>query len=151
MEPVPAVGIVAGLVESLRHTLQILEDVASRFASENLGNDFKDAEAAISISHSDLMTIQSNLDVTRMQSQPNDLLVLLEDIEKRLESLRTSIHNVDTLRSEVVLRWQSRVLLRRNTDAAIPCIVVALEIIEMIRVVQGHIRHAKPLMIQGSR
>ena len=57
MEPIPAIGIVFGPVKRLANTLQILQDVASRFASQNLRSDLKGAETAMSISRADLMTI----------------------------------------------------------------------------------------------
>ncbi len=48
---------IAGLVESLGYTLQALQDFASRFASEKFRSNVKEAEIAISSSHSDLMII----------------------------------------------------------------------------------------------
>lgn len=146
MEPIPAIGIVVGLAKSLGNTLQLLQDVASRFASQNLRSDLKGAETAISISRADLMTIHDNLNVTSMHSQANDLLDVLEDTEMRLNGLRDSIRNVETLRSKLFLRWQSRVLLRRDMDDTKSSIVLALEMVEMIRIVQGDIQHAKPLI-----
>ena len=59
MEPVSAIGIVTGLVESLGDTLQVLQD----FASEKIGSNFKEAEIAFSSSHSDLMIVQGNLHI----------------------------------------------------------------------------------------
>lgn len=61
MEPVSAIGIAIGLVESLGNTLQVIEDFASRYASEKLGSNFKDAETAIYSSRSDLVKIQGSL------------------------------------------------------------------------------------------
>ena len=81
-----------------------------------------------------------------MHSQANDLLDVLEDTEMRLKGLRDSIRNVETLRSKLFLRWQSRVLLRRDMDDTKSSIVLALEMVEMIRIVQGQFQHAKPLI-----
>ena len=81
-----------------------------------------------------------------MHSQANDLLDVLEDTEKRLKGLRDSIRNVETLRSKLFLHWQSRVFLRRDMGDTKSSIVLALEMVEMIRIVQGHIQHAKPLI-----
>ena len=142
MERVHATGIVTGLVKSLEKSLQVLEEFLSRFAFD--GSNFKDDEVAISSSRSDLVTIQGNLQTTLMQSQPDELLVVLESAEKRLHTLTNSIHNVETLRSVSSLRWQSRALLRRDIDVAKSLTVLALEMVGMIRVVQGRTQHAEP-------
>ena len=142
MERVHATGIVNGLVKSLEKSLQALEEFMSRFEFD--GSTFKDVETAISSSRSDLVTIQGSLQTTLMQSQPDKLLVVLESAEKRLNTLTNSIHNVETLRSISSLRWQSRVLLRRDMASAKSLTVLALEMVGMIRVVQGQIRHAEP-------
>lgn len=146
MDPISATGIVIGLMESLGKTLQVLEDFASRFGFEKFGSNFKDAETAISISHSDLVTIQDNLHTTWMHSQPDELLAVLEDAERRLKDLRDSIQNLETLRSKLFLRWKSRLLLRRDIDVAKSSTVLALEMVEMIRVVQGGVLPAKALI-----
>lgn len=66
METVSTMGIVTGLVKSLGNTLQVVEDFASRFASEKLGSISEDVETAISSSRSDLVTVQGNLQTTLM-------------------------------------------------------------------------------------
>ncbi len=88
--------------------------------------------------------------MTWMQSQHDDLLVVLEDAEKRLNNLRDSIQTIETLRSELFLRGQTRVLLRRETENAKSCTILALEMLEMIRVVRDLNQHSKP-PIEASR
>ena len=83
-----------------------------------------------------------------MQSQHDDLLVVLEDAEKRLNNLRDSIQTM--LRSKLFLRGQIRVLPRRETGNAKSCTVLPLDMLEMIRVVRGLNQQAKP-PIEASR
>ena len=150
MEPVSAIGIVIGLVGSLGNTLQVLEDFASRFASEKFGSNFKDAETAINSSCSDLARIQGNIRTTWMQSEPDELLDVLKNVEQRLGKLGESIQNAEKFRTKLFLRWQSRAPLRRDIDVTKSSIVLALEMVGMIRAVQGRIQDAKPL-IEDSR
>lgn len=72
------------------------------------------------------------------------MLVVLKDAEKRLNTLRDVIDNFDTLRSTSSLRWQSRALLQRDVDVVKSLTVLALEMVGMIRVVQGQVQHAEP-------
>ena len=150
MDTVPAIGIVIGLVGSLANTILVLENLASRFASERLGSGFKDAETAMSISYSDLVKIQVNLHTKWMQSQPEELLLALEGVEKRLKRLRDDIQDAETLRAKLFFRRQSRILLKYDMDLANFSIVLALEMVRMIRAVQSRVQHAEPL-IEDSR
>ena len=150
MEPVSAIGIVIGLVGSLGNTLQVLEDFASRFTSENLGSDFKDAHVAISKSRSDLARIQGNIRISWMQSQPDDLLDVLKDTRQRLERLRKSIQHAEKFRTKLFLRWQSRAPLKYDIDVAKSSIDLALQILNIIGGVQGQIQETESL-IEESR
>lgn len=146
MEPVHASGIVMGLMKSLGNSLRVLEDLASRLPSEEIETNLMDAETEISSSRSDLLTNQVNLETTRMQSQSDALLVVLEDAEKRLKILRDNVQNFETLHSKLFLHWQDRVLQRRDINFAKSLIVLALEMVEMIRDVHGQTQHAEPVI-----
>lgn len=145
MEIGSVIGIVSGLVESLGDTLQVLEDFASRFASEEFGSNFKDVKTAINSSHSDLAAVQYTLRTTWMQSQHDKFLVVLDDAEKSLTSLKNNIQDFGTLRTKLFLRWHSRVLLQGDMDIAKSSTLLALAMVDMIRFFQGQMQHTKPL------
>lgn len=146
MEPVQATGIVAGLLKSLGNALQVLEDSAPQFASEKFGSNLKDARTAIRSSRSDPETIQGNLQTIWRQSQPDELLVVLEDAAKRLTTLRDNIQNVETLRTKLFIREQVRDLRRHDMDVAKSLTVLALETVELVRAIQGRTQRAEPLI-----
>jgi hypothetical protein len=150
MEPISAIGIVIGLVESLGNTLQVLEDFASRFTSEKLAGDFKDAHVAISKSRSDLARIQGNIRITWMQSRPDGLLDVLKDTGQRLERLRSEIQHAEKFRTTLFLRWQSLAPLEYDIDVAKSTIDLALQMLNMIGGVQGQIQGTESL-IEASR
>ena len=81
-----------------------------------------------------------------MRSQHNGLLVVLGHAEKRVKTLRDSIQDVVTLRLELFIRWHNLALLRRDLDVSKASTVLALEMVEMIKVIQGRVQNTKPLI-----
>ena len=146
MEPVQPNGIVNGLLNSLGNALQVLEDFAPQLTSEEFGSNLKDAETAIRSSRSDLETIQGNLETKSMQSQPDDLLIVLENAALRLRTIGDNIQKVETLRSKLFLRSPSRFLQRPDMEVAKRLTALALDTVEMIRDVHGRTQHAEPVI-----
>ena len=150
MELVAEVGIVTGLLESLKDTLQFVEEVASPFALQKLGSNFKEAITALNSFRSQLVTAQTYSRLAEGQSRYDGLPAVLEDVEVHLNTLRNSIQQLQTLRSKLFTRSQGRILLRRDIDVAKSSIGLALVMVEMIRGVQGRTQYAKlPTEVSG--
>ena len=140
MEPFAATQIVLGLVRSLVSTCKVLEEVASHSATDWFGSIFKDAVAPLKIYRRELVDVQNSLRTNRMQAQLESLSSPLKNIEGRLKTLEESIQDVDRYRTTFLSRWRIRGLCRRDIEEAKSSILLAMNMVKMLKVVQRHIR-----------
>lgn len=118
MEAVSALAVIVGLVGSLDTTLRTLHHLTYDFTSELRNLD------------RDLIQIQTSLHV---HAQVQELLDVLQVIEKTLDDLQENIESVEKTRKIRLLRRSSP---RRDYEAAAASILLAKDMIHIIRTVR---------------
>ena len=142
MDPVSALASVAGLVASLETILRTLEKLSYNLASRKLGvvtldeNPLRNLRR-IFLSLNNILSHQSSLHPDLKHAQVNELLQSLQVIEDELDTLQKVIQNTKVYRK---IRLFRRALWKRDTDDAATSILLAKNVIHMIRLIQelGH-------------
>ena len=147
MDPVSAVGIVVGLVGPLDTTLRAINIFASKYASGRFAGSHAHLEDSLRRCHQDLAQFQSSLRANWIHSELDELLDLLQNVEQHLDEFRTTIQKVDKYSKIRFLRLNSR---RRDMEAAVTSILLAKNMINMIRTVKGR-GHGKNLLLESVR
>ena len=149
MEPLSAIGIVIGLAGSLTGTCKVLEEIASRFTTDRFGSNFRDAVTTLLRSHGDLIAVLNSLRTRGIHAQLEKLSSSLNNIEDRLRVLEEGIQDMDKYRTKFLFRWQGRGLWTRDIELAKSSILLAMNMVKMMKVVQCriqgdtlHIEHA---------
>lgn len=133
MEPISAAAIVIGLVSSLKSTLQVFRDFATRFSlDEKHNHDFNQIETVLAGFGPHLLATRDSLRV-----ELETLVLALDAMESHLHRLYDAIDALDKLQRKrvLLLRWH-RPSLSQDTDAAKYNIRMALDMGKMIRNIQ---------------
>ena len=129
MEPVSALAIVTGLVGSLDATLSIFMDFAITNASVKLDSDYASTCFHLCSVHKTLTQAQSVLTARSKTALLEELLSLLQDIERHLNKLKEDVQGVNHFHG----RLMSRSIPRSERKAAVTSISLANDLIRMIR------------------
>ena len=136
MDPVSVVSIVAGLAGSLATILATFHKFTHSSTFAKLGDSYAHAEELSVTLSRDLVRVQNNLHTNFKDAQVEELLNVLQAIEKDLDSLQEMIQSANIYRKKrLSLR---RFPWRRDTRAAATSIQLAKNMIHMIRTVQEH-------------
>lgn len=146
MEPVSAIAAVVGLVGCLDTTLRALHSFTYNLASWRSGEYFANIEDALTNISRALSQTQSGLYATLKDTQLEELSDLLQDIEHDLEDLQAVIQSAEKHRKKV--RWLRPFPRRRDTEAAATNLLLAKNVIHMIKTLQGH-GHRAELLVDG--
>lgn len=144
MEPVSALAAVVGLVGCLDTTLRALHSFTYGFASWKSGGNYAHIEDALTNISRDLSQTQSSLYATLKDTQVEELSGLLQDIEHDLEDLQAVFQSAEQHRKKV--RWFRAFPRRRDSEAAAKNLLLAKNVIHMIRTLQGHGHRAESLI-----
>ena len=140
MDPVSALAGVAGLVASLETILRTLQNFKYSFASKRLGVVYtrdEDLFRDLRWNLDNLLSHLSSLRTDLKDAQVEELLHSLKVIENKLDTLQKVIQNAAKYRK---MRLFRRDLWRRDTEDAATSILLAKNVILMIRTLQelGH-------------
>lgn len=141
MEPVPALAVIVGLVGSLDTTLHTLQDFTYRYSS------YTHAEDLLRNLYQHLIQVQSSLNANLKHAQVEKLLDALQDIEQDLDKLQETVQDVDKYRKIRLLRC---IPWRRDMEAAMTSILLAKDMIQMIRTVKGR-GHGEKMLMESVR
>ena len=147
MEPVSALARVTGLVVSLDTILRTLQYLTSNYASRTLDHSCAHTEDSFQSLYRNSTKIQSSLHTDPKGAQVEELLQMLHDIEKDLEDLHGLIQNEDRWRR---LRLIRRFLWDRDKEDAVTSILLAKNVIHIIRTLQG-LGHRDNMLIEHAR
>ena len=140
MEPFSVSAIVMGLAGSLMGTCKVLEEIASRFTADRFGSDFRDAVTTLLSSHGELIDVQNSLRTKWMHARLEHLSDSLNNIENHLRVLEESIQDMDKYRTKFLFHWRGRGLWRRDIELAKSSILLAMNMVKMMKVVQLRIQ-----------
>ena len=143
MDPVSAVTVIVGLLASLDTTLRTLHNFTYDFPSTRFGSIYANAEGQLQTLYQELVLVQSSLHANLSHAQVAKLLNLLQNIEKDLKNLQEAFQSVVKYRK---IRLWRRFPRRRDTEAAVTSILLAKDMIHMIRALQGRGRKEKMLI-----
>lgn len=146
MEPVSALAAVVGLVGCLDTTLRALHSFTYDFASWKSGGNHRHIEDALTNISRDLSQTQSSLYANVKDTQVEELPNLLDDIEHHLEDLQAVFQSAEQHLKNV--QWSRTFPRRRDTEAAATNLLLAKNVIHMIKTLQGH-GHKAELLIDG--
>ena len=137
MDPVFLLAGVAGLVASLETILRTLQSFTKKIASTRLGAIDALAEDPLRDLRRDSFNIQSSLHADLNHAQAENLLHSLQAIEHDLDKLQEVFGDVCIYRKIQLFR---RVHWRRDSEDAVTSILLAKNVIHMIRTLQelGH-------------
>ena len=140
MDPVSALAGVAGLVASLETILRTLQNFTYTFASRRLDVVYmrdEDTLGKLRWNLDNLLSHQSSLHTVLKDAPVEELLRSLQVIENKLDTLQEIVQNAEKYRK---IRWFRRALWRRDTEDAATSILLAKNVIRMIRTLQelGH-------------
>lgn len=142
MDPVSALAGVAGLVASLDTILRTLEKFTYSVASGRLGLVTRDEDSFRNLRRNfrdldNILSHQSSLHTDLNHAQVEELLHSLQVIENELDTQQKVVQNAKIYRKTRLFR---RALWRRDTEDAATSILLAKNVIHMIRTLQelGH-------------
>ena len=136
MEHLSAVAIVVGLVESLEDTLRVLQRYASRLADDSPGRNFERLKADLYSSYRSLGEVRGNLQTNRLYSQLDELMDTVQSIDLRLDDLKEGIQDVQRQWPMFFVRRKVNALSSSDIKIALSSIVIAEDIVSVIRSVQ---------------
>ena len=136
MDPVSAVAIIHGLARSLKSACTVLEDTAFRFTTESIGGNFREAMTTIRILPRDLGDVQKSLQTDRVHALLDSLSSSLDSIEIHLSILKENIQDMDSYGKKLAYQWQSRGAWTRDVEVAKSSILLAVNMVKMMKVVQ---------------
>lgn len=152
MDPVSALTSVAGLVASLETILRTLENFSYNLASKRLSAATRDEDPLRNLRRDflnldNILSHRSSLHTDLKHSRVNELLHSLQVIENELDALQKVIQNTRIYRR---IRLFRRALWKRDAEDAATSILLAKNVIHMIRLLQelGH-RENIPLASVG--
>ena len=137
MDPVSLLAGVAGLLASLETILRTLQSFTKSITSTRLGAIDALAEDPLRDLRRDRFNIQSSLHADLNHAQVENLLHSLQAIEHDLDKLQEVFGDVGIYRKIQLFR---RVHWRRDSEDAVTSILLAKNVIHMIRTLQelGH-------------
>ena len=129
MEPVSALAIITGLVGSLDSILSILRDFANTNASVKFASDYGSIRFHLRRVKETLTQAQSVLGVRSKTAPLEELLSLLQVIERHLNKFKEDVQGVNHFHGRLL----SRSIPRSERKAAVTSISLADDLIRMIR------------------